>query len=80
VDGVDGRLDLVRPGLVAAQAGPHERLAFGDEPTVPGGAVLVRQQHEVSVGRDAGGPAGLGQQEQGQQAEHLGFVGHQLGE
>ena len=35
VDGGDGGLDLERAGLVAAQAGPHQRVALGDELAVP---------------------------------------------
>ena len=50
---VDGGLDLVRAGLVALQAAPHDRLAFGDEVAVPSGAVLIGEQHHGSVGRGA---------------------------
>lgn len=35
VDGVDGGLDLVRPGLVPAEASAHERVAFLDQRAVP---------------------------------------------
>ena len=80
VHGVDGGLDLERPGLVAAQARPHERLALGDLVPIPRAAVLVGEQHERSVGRRAGRPAGVEQQEQGEQPHRLGLVGHQLGQ
>ena len=57
VDGVDRGLDLVRTGLVALEAAPHDRLAFGDEVAIPTGAVLVGKQHHGSVGRGARGAA-----------------------
>ena len=41
VDGIDGCLDLVRPGLIAAKAGPHDRLALLDEGLVPRRPVLI---------------------------------------
>ena len=80
VDGVDRGLDLERSRHVAAQARPHQGLALGDERSVPLAAVLVGEQHDGSIGRDAGGAARLGEQQQGEQSEHLGLVGHQLGQ
>ena len=78
VHGGYGGLDLERPGLVAAQAGAYELVAFGDQCLVPAGAVLVGQAHHGPVGVAAGGTAGLGEQHQGEQADGFGFVGHQL--
>ncbi len=43
VDRGDGRLDLERAGLVAAQAGAHEGVSFGDERAVPLRAVRSRK-------------------------------------
>ena len=68
------------PGRVAPQARPHEVLALGDQGAVPQAAVLVGQQHQRSVGGDAGGPPRLAQQQQGEQAERFALVGHQLDE
>src|ERR1700744_1300235 len=80
VDGGDRGLELVGAGAVAAQAGPDQVVAFGDQGPVPAVAVLVGQADQGAVGGGAGRAPGLGEQEQGQQAEHLGLVGHQLGQ
>ena len=50
VDGLDGRLDLVRPGLVAAQAGANDGVPLGDEIAVPGASILVGEADEVAGG------------------------------
>jgi hypothetical protein len=57
VDGVDRRLDLVRPGGVAPQAAANDRLALGDQIVIPGPAVLVGQQHELAAATRAGLPS-----------------------
>src|SRR5206468_12855728 len=49
VHGVDGRLQLVRTGLVAAKAPAEDRLALGDHRPVLSGAVLLAQHHERAV-------------------------------
>jgi hypothetical protein len=46
---------------------------------IPARAVLLGQQHQLSVG-EAGVAASVVDQHQGQQRAHLGLVGHQLGE
>ena len=79
VDGVDRGLQLVRAGLVAAQQAADERVALRDLGRVPERMVLVGEQDERPVLR-ARSAAGVGQQQQREQAEHLGLVGHQLGQ
>ena len=80
MDGGYGRLDLERAGLVAAQALDDELVAFTDQRSVPSGAVLVGQTHHRSVGSDAAGTAGLGEQHQGEQSDGFRLVGHELDE
>ena len=80
VDGGDGRLDLERPGLVAAQAGADEVVPFGDERAVPPGAVLVGEADHRSVGGGAGRLPSLGEQHEREEADGFGLVGHELGE
>ena len=46
MNGVDGRLDLVWAGLVAAQALADDGLALGDQRTVPAGPVLIGEQDQ----------------------------------
>ena len=81
VHGVDRGLDLVGPGLVAAQARADQRLALGDHAPGPSGsgpgrrAAPARRPAPVRAGA-----AGLGEQQQGEQAQRLGLVGHQLGQ
>jgi hypothetical protein len=77
---VDGRLDLVRAGLAAAQALPDQGLPFRDELLVPPAAVLVGQQHQVTARRGAGRAPGLRQQHEREQPGHLGLIGHQPGQ
>ena len=78
VHGGYGGLDLERSGPVAPQAGAHELVALGYQCLVPAGAVLVGEAHHGPVGAATGGPAGFGEQHQGEQADGFGFVGHQL--
>ena len=77
---VDRRLDLVRPGTIAAQAVADDALALGDQRPIPRAAVLIAQPDEQTVGIDAGGAAGVDQQHQRQQAEDLLFVGQERGQ
>jgi hypothetical protein len=50
-------------------------VSLGDERTVPQGAVLVREAHELAVGVDPRRRPGLGQQQQRQQPDGFGLVG-----
>ncbi len=77
---VDGRLDLVRAGLVTPQALPDDGLPLGDEHAVPACPVLVGEQHQRAVRGRPGGPPRLGQQHQREQPEHLRLVRHELGQ
>ena len=47
---------------------------------VPLAAVLIREQHQVAVRADAGTPAGVGEQQQREQAGHLRLARQQNGE
>src|SRR3984893_12118157 len=78
--GLDRRLDLIRPGLVALEAFSDDRLAFGDEAAIPEAAVLVGQKHKVAVRVGSSGPTRLDEQHQREQPLDLRFVGHQLGQ
>ena len=49
VHGVDGGLELVDAGLVAAKAAADDRLALGDQGPIPSGAVLLAE-HQGAVG------------------------------
>jgi hypothetical protein len=80
VGGGDGRLDLERAGLVAAQAGAHEGVSFGDEYAFPLRAVLVGQADHRSVDGGSCRPPGFGEQHEGEEADGFGLVGHELGE
>jgi len=49
--GVDGGLELVGAGLVAAKARADDRLALFDQGLVPLPAVLLAEQDQRAVGR-----------------------------
>ena len=81
VHGRDRGLDLVRTGLVAPQARAHQVLSLGDELAIPQRAVLVGEQHERC--RPAATRAGRRASVSSSSAsspDHLGLVGHELGE
>ncbi len=80
MDGVDGGLDLIGPWAVTLDARAHDGLAFGDETRIPEPPVLVAEADQRAVGGDAGGAAGVQQQEQRQQPLRLRLAGHQVGE
>lgn len=68
------------PGLLAAQASVHDRLAFVDHRSVPSTAVLSAQENERAVRGESGISSGLGQEQQRQQAGNLNLVRHEGGE
>jgi len=80
VHGVDGGLELVGAGLVAAQAPADDRLALLDQGPVPSSAVLLAEQHQGAVGPCARRAAGLSQQQQRQQPGYLWLIGHERGQ
>ena len=80
VDGVDRRLDLVRPGTIAAQAVADDALAFREQRPIPRAAVLIAEADEQAVGVDARGAAGVNQQHQRQQPEGLVLAGQEPGQ
>jgi hypothetical protein len=73
----DGRLDLERPRPALVQCPFEDRGAFRDLTLIPLRAILLVQGDQITVGVDAGRPAGLVQQHQREQAVRLGLVGHQ---
>src|SRR2546427_322432 len=75
--GVDGGLELVCTGLVAAKAPAEDRLTLPDQGPIPSSAVLLAEQHEGTVGPRSRRATGLGQEQQRQQAGHLWLVGHE---
>jgi hypothetical protein len=74
VAGGDGGLDLIGTGPAAPQGTLDQFLAFGDHGVVPLPAVLVGEQHQIAVQAGPGTPAGVGEQQQREQAGDLGFV------
>jgi hypothetical protein len=77
VHGIDGRLELIGTGLLAARTAPEDRLTLGDQGPVPAGAVLLAEQDQGAVGPGSRPTPGLGQQQQRQQPGHLRLLGHQ---
>jgi len=80
VHGVDGGLQLVRAGLVAVEAATDDRLPFVDQGAIPSFAVLLAEQRKAAVQANARCAAGLGQEQERQQARPLRLVGHQCRE
>jgi hypothetical protein len=80
MDRVDRGLNLVRARLAALDARTDDGLALGDQLPVPQPPVLFGQPDQPAVGGDAGGPAGVQQQQQRQQTLRLRFVRHQPGQ
>ena len=73
----DGGLELVRPGpLEGGGAGDHPS-RVGDDVAVPQGPVLLLEPNDLAVLIEAGGCPGPVQPDQGEQAGHLGFGGHE---
>jgi hypothetical protein len=66
--------------LVPPEAIAHHRLALGDQATIPETSVLVGEPKECALGSGASRPASLDELHQSEQADRLGFVGHQLNE
>jgi hypothetical protein len=77
VYGRDRGLYRVRAGAGPAQGGTEQVAALGDAVRVPQAPVLVFKRDQLSVRIGAGRAAGVDQQQQGQQAAHLGFGGQQ---
>ncbi len=80
VAGGDRRLELVEPGAAERLGALEHPQALVDLARIPEVAVLVGEQHELTVGREARVAAGVLQQHQRQQPERLGLVGHQHAE
>ena len=76
----DRGLEQERAGLAHAQPPHEDRAALGDLLAVPERAVLLLERHEVALRAGTGGAAGVVEQHEREQAEDLGFIGHQLGE
>ena len=71
----DRRPELVRARLPHPQRLDQEALAVGDHGLVPAGPVLLLEQDQGPAAVCAGRPAGVGQQQQGEQPPHLGIPG-----
>ena len=76
----DRGLQLVGPGPAVAQRLGQQGLALVDLGLVPARAILIRQQHQVSSRADPCVAARVRQQQQRQQAGHLGLPRHQRGQ
>src|SRR5712691_2412855 len=66
--------------LMAADAATDDRLSFVDQGAIPSLAVLLAEQRKAAVRANARCAAGLGQEQQRQQAGPLRLVGHQCRE
>src|SRR5205823_6183022 len=60
--GVDGGLELIRTGLVAAKALAEDRLTLLEQGPIPASAVLLAEQHEGTVGPRSRRATGLAQE------------------
>jgi hypothetical protein len=72
------RLQLVRADSTHAQRFFHQLQPFFNLRTMPGGAVLLLERHQLPSGIDASVSSRIVQQHQREQAEIFGFVRHQL--
>ena len=73
----DRRLQRVARRRPGAQRLAHEPHALRDGPAVPPCPVLLRQQQQPAVLAGPGGAAGVGEEQQRQQAGHRGVAGQQ---
>ncbi len=80
VHGGDRGLDLVRAGPAQLQAAADEGLSLADQVSVPERAVLRGERDQIAVGVRAGRSPRVGEHQQREQAQHLGFVGQQFGQ
>jgi hypothetical protein len=80
VAGGDDGLQLVRPGPAGPQRALQDPLSLVDLGPVPAAAVLILQRDQIAAPVGAGGPAGVLQQHQRQQAARLGLARHQPGQ
>ena len=78
--GGDRGLELVRPGPAQADRALEHPEALVDAGPVPERAVLVVEEHELPVRADARRAAGVLEEHEREQPEHLGLVGHEHGE
>ena len=78
--GGDGRLQLIRSGVLDGARALESGEAARDPSRIPARALLIGQQDELARGVGARGRARGLQLHQREQPEDLGFVGHQLGE
>jgi len=78
----DGRLQLVcvRPPGRATQASGQEPGSLRHHLAIPPGAVLVGKDDDLALRVDAGGPPGLGEEEQREKGGGQVLVGQQGGE
>ena len=80
VAGGDRRLELVRAGAAKRRGALEDTEPFVDRRGVPERPVLVAEEHELPVRTDPRVAARVLEQEQREQAERLGLVGHQHAE
>ena len=71
MQGRDRRLDLVGAGAPVTHGLVDQGEALGDHRLVPEAAILVFHQHDLALGVDPRGRAGVLQQHQGGQAHDL---------
>src|SRR5258708_22156428 len=76
--GRDSRVQLVGPGPSGPERGLEQILPFADLALVPAGPVLLGEQDRQALAVRASWPAGIGEQEQRQQATDLRLGGQDL--
>jgi hypothetical protein len=75
--GIDGGLELIRTGLVSAEAPADDRLTLLDQGSIPPRSVLFAEQYEGPVAPSSRRATGFRKQQQREQAIYLGLVGHE---
>jgi hypothetical protein len=80
VAGGDGRLELVGAGLREPQSRVEKTNPLTNLVLVPAVTVLLLQGHQGARPVDTGRATGVVEKHEGEQAQRLGLVGHELGE
>ena len=78
VHGIDGCLQLVRPGTIARETAAQQRLPFLDAGAIPQIPVLIGEPHQRAIGIAARRAPRVHQQHERQQPRDFGVVGQEL--
>ena len=80
VRGLQGSLELVAANGSDGSGMTEEGFGFEDELGIPKLGILFGKRDEVSIRAAAGGAAGFGVEQQGEQAEGFRLIGHKSGD